>query len=102
MRIAASLLLALPALVARPLAEMKRPLVREGDQYPLGALLAEGRRNALRADLGLSRSESIRAALPAGPVTFVRLSAEEPARSAMSCNEHWLTTAFDRMRYCRP
>ena len=69
------------SLVARPLAEMKRPLVREGDQYPLGALLAEGRRNALRADLGLIRGESIRADLPAGPVTFERLSAVEPARS---------------------
>ena len=69
------------SLVARPLAEMKRPLVREGEQYPLGALLAEGRRNALRADLGLIRGESIRADLPAGPVTFERLSAVEPARS---------------------
>lgn len=68
-------------LMVRPLAEMKRPLVRAGDQYPLGALLAEARRNALRTDLGLIRSESIRADLAAGPVTYARLAAVEPARS---------------------
>ena len=39
--------------MTRPLAEMKRPLVRAGAQYPLGALLAEARRNVLRTDLGL-------------------------------------------------
>jgi 2',3'-cyclic-nucleotide 2'-phosphodiesterase (5'-nucleotidase family) len=60
---------------------MKRPLARAGDQSPLGALLAEARRNALHADLGLIRVESIRADLPAGPVTYERLSAVEPARA---------------------
>ncbi len=68
-------------LMTRPLAEMKRPLVRAGGQYPLGALLAEARRNALRTDLGLIRTESIRADLPAGPVTYARLTEVEPARS---------------------
>jgi 2',3'-cyclic-nucleotide 2'-phosphodiesterase/3'-nucleotidase len=63
------------SLVTRPLAEMKRPLVRAGAQYPLGALLAEARRNALRTDLGLIRNEAIRADLPAGAVTYQRLSA---------------------------
>ena len=69
------------SLVARPLAEMKRPLTRDGDQSPLGALLAEARRNALRTDLGLIRGESIRADLPAGPVSYAGLSAVEPARA---------------------
>ena len=68
-------------MLTRPLAELKRPLVREGAQFPLGALIADARRNALRADLGLVRTESIRADLPAGPVTYARLSAVEPARS---------------------
>ena len=53
--------------LTRPLAEIKRPLVRAGAQYPLGALIAEARRNVLRTDLGLVRTESIRADLPAGP-----------------------------------
>jgi len=69
------------SLVTRSLAELKRPLVRAGAQYPLGALLAEARRNALRTELGLIRNESIRADLPAGAVTYQRLSAVEPARS---------------------
>jgi 2',3'-cyclic-nucleotide 2'-phosphodiesterase/3'-nucleotidase len=69
------------SLMTRTLAEMKRPLVRAGVQYPLGALVAEARRNMLRTDLGLVRTESIRADLPAGPVTYIRLSAVEPSRS---------------------
>ncbi len=69
------------SVLTRPLAELKRPLVRAGGQFPLGALLAAARRNALRADLGLVRTESIRADLAAGPVTYARLSAVEPARS---------------------
>lgn len=69
------------SVVSRPIADLKRPLAREGSQYSLGALIAEARRNALRADLGLVRSEAIRADLPAGPTTFARLSAVEPARS---------------------
>jgi 2',3'-cyclic-nucleotide 2'-phosphodiesterase/3'-nucleotidase len=68
------------SVTTRALAEMKRPLMREGDESPLGALLAEARRNALRTDLGLIRGEAIRADLPAGPVTYERLSAVEPAR----------------------
>lgn len=69
------------SVLTRPLAELKRPLVRDGVQFPLGALIADARRNALRTDLGLVRTESIRADLAAGPVTYARLSAVEPARS---------------------
>ncbi|MBA3496581.1 MAG: 5'-nucleotidase C-terminal domain-containing protein [Gemmatimonadales bacterium] len=71
------------SLMARPLADMKRPLVRAGAQHPLGGLVAEARRNALRTDLGLVRTETIRADLPAGPVTYARLVAVEPARSEL-------------------
>jgi 2',3'-cyclic-nucleotide 2'-phosphodiesterase (5'-nucleotidase family) len=67
--------------MAHPLAELKQPLPRGGSQAALGALVAEARRNALRADVGLVREESIRADLPAGPVTYQRLSAVEPSRS---------------------
>jgi len=67
--------------LTRPIATLKRPLVREGTQYPLGGLIAEARRNVLRADLGLVRTESIHADLPAGAATFERLSAVEPDRS---------------------
>jgi 2',3'-cyclic-nucleotide 2'-phosphodiesterase/3'-nucleotidase/5'-nucleotidase len=67
--------------LTRPLATLKRPLVREGAQFPLGALIAEARRNVLRADLGLVRTGSIHADLPAGSATYERLSAVEPDRS---------------------
>jgi 2',3'-cyclic-nucleotide 2'-phosphodiesterase (5'-nucleotidase family) len=69
------------SVLTRPLAELKRPLVRAGAQFPLGALIADARRNALRTDLGLVRTESIRADLPSGPVTYARLSAVEPSAS---------------------
>jgi 2',3'-cyclic-nucleotide 2'-phosphodiesterase (5'-nucleotidase family) len=42
-------------------------------------VIAEARRNLARADLGLVRDASIRADLPAGPVTLARLRAVEPA-----------------------
>ena len=66
---------------ARPIAQLKRPLPREGAQYPLGGLLAEARRNAVRADVGLVRNETMMADLPAGAVSYARLSAVEPARA---------------------
>ena len=66
---------------ARPIAQLKRPLTREGAQYALGGLIAEARRNALRADVGLVRTATIMADLPAGSVNYARLSAVEPARA---------------------
>jgi 5'-nucleotidase len=62
-------------------AQLKGPLTREGSQYALGSLVAEARRNLARADLGLVRDASLRADLPAGPVTPARLRAVEPAGS---------------------
>ena len=49
--------------MARPIAELKRPLVRGGTESPLGGLVAEARRNALRADVGLVRTEMLKADL---------------------------------------
>ena len=64
----------------RTLAQMKRPLLRAGVQFPLGGLLAEARRNVFRADVGLIPTNAIRADLPAGPVTYAKLSKVEPWR----------------------
>jgi 2',3'-cyclic-nucleotide 2'-phosphodiesterase (5'-nucleotidase family) len=69
------------SIARRPQAQLKRPLVREGSQYALGGMLAEARRNLARADFGLVRNGSIRADLPAGPVTLARLRDVEPAGS---------------------
>jgi 2',3'-cyclic-nucleotide 2'-phosphodiesterase (5'-nucleotidase family) len=64
----------------RALAQLKRPLLRKGVQFPLGGLLAEARRNAFRADVGLVPTSAIRSDLPAGPVTYTKLSQVEPFR----------------------
>ncbi len=69
------------SLARRPVAQLKGPLTREGSQHALGSLVAEARRNLARADLGLVRDASLRADLPAGPVTPARLRAVEPAGS---------------------
>ncbi len=69
------------SLDARPIAQLKRPLARERDQFALGGFIAEARRNAVHADVGLVRNESIAADLPAGSVTYGRLTAVEPERS---------------------
>ncbi len=63
---------------ARPIAQLKRPLPREGNQFALGGLVAEARRNAVRADVGFVRNETMAADLPAGAVTYARLTAVEP------------------------
>ena len=63
----------------RAVAQVKRPLSREGRQHALGALIAEARRNVVRADVGLVRNQTIRADLPAGPATYARLAGVEPA-----------------------
>ncbi|MEO7985680.1 MAG: 5'-nucleotidase C-terminal domain-containing protein [Gemmatimonadales bacterium] len=68
---------------ARPIAQLKRPLPREGLQFALGGMLAEARRNVLRADVGLVRNESIASDLPSGAVTYATLTAVEPGRQDM-------------------
>jgi 2',3'-cyclic-nucleotide 2'-phosphodiesterase (5'-nucleotidase family) len=67
------------SLARRPQAQLKQPLARVGAQHVLGDVLAEARRNLARADLGLVRNASIRADLPAGPVTMAKLREVEPA-----------------------
>jgi 2',3'-cyclic-nucleotide 2'-phosphodiesterase (5'-nucleotidase family) len=69
------------SLTRRPLAQLKRPLTRDRARHTLGGVIAEARRNLARADLGLVRDASLRADLPAGPVTLARLRAVEPAGS---------------------
>jgi 2',3'-cyclic-nucleotide 2'-phosphodiesterase/3'-nucleotidase/5'-nucleotidase len=61
------------SLAGRVVTTVKFPLYRGDDEYRLASLIAEGRRNVLRADLGLVRSADIRADLPGGPVTYGQL-----------------------------
>jgi 5'-nucleotidase len=61
------------SLAGRVVATIKFPLYRADQEYRLASLIAEARRNVLRADLGLVRSDDIRADLPGGPVSYGQL-----------------------------
>ena len=71
------------AITSRVVANVKFPLMREGDQHRLGALIAEARRNVLRADVGLVGNAEIGADLPAGPVTYGQLYRVQPSESGL-------------------
>jgi 2',3'-cyclic-nucleotide 2'-phosphodiesterase (5'-nucleotidase family) len=62
----------------RVIAQLKFPLARKGPQYPLGNLIADAERNALRVDLALVSNAAIRTDLPPGPVTYGQLYALAP------------------------
>jgi 2',3'-cyclic-nucleotide 2'-phosphodiesterase (5'-nucleotidase family) len=64
-------------------ARLKQPLERGGRQDAVGGMVADARRNAAHADLGLVQDASIRGGLPAGPVTLARLRDVEPAGQAL-------------------
>jgi 2',3'-cyclic-nucleotide 2'-phosphodiesterase (5'-nucleotidase family) len=63
----------------RVVARLKQPLERGGRQDAVGGMVADARRNAAHADLGLVQDASIRGGLAAGPVTLARLRDVEPA-----------------------
>ncbi len=71
------------SITSRVVATMKFPLVRDGDQHRLGGMIAEARRNVLRADIGLVNNLGIRADLPAGPVAYGQLFEVQPAQHSL-------------------
>lgn len=68
------------SLASRVVATVKLPLDRLADQNRLGSMIAEARRNVLRADIGLVSSSEIRADLPAGPATYGQLFRVQPSQ----------------------
>jgi 2',3'-cyclic-nucleotide 2'-phosphodiesterase (5'-nucleotidase family) len=71
------------SLINRPVATCKFPLVRDGDDSRLGLLIAEARRNVLRADVGLVRHDDIRADLAPGPVSYGQLFEIQSAQNGL-------------------
>ena len=71
------------AITGRVVANIKFPLPREGDQHRLGGMIAEARRNVLRADVGLVGNAGIGADLPAGPATYGQLYRVQPSESGL-------------------
>ena len=70
------------SLARRVVARMKLPLGRSSEgESPLGDLIADAQRNALRSDASLVRTAGIAGDLPAGPVTWLQLLAlHDPPR----------------------
>jgi 2',3'-cyclic-nucleotide 2'-phosphodiesterase (5'-nucleotidase family) len=71
------------SITSRVVATVKFPLTREGNQYPLGSMIAEARRNVLRTDVGLVGNAGIRADLPAGPITYGRMFEVQPSQNSL-------------------
>ncbi len=71
------------SITSRVVATIKAPLSRADDQQRLGGLIAEARRNVLRADVGLVGDAAVRADLPAGPVTYGQLFEIQPSQSSL-------------------
>ncbi len=65
-------------LTSRVIATLAEPFEIQGDQYPLGNLIADADRAAAHADVALVNNGGIRASLPAGPVTWGQLFEVEP------------------------
>ena len=61
---------AVDSITSRVVATLRFTLRRDGDEYPLGRLIADAYRNMGRADVGLINNGGIRTDLPAGPVTY--------------------------------
>jgi 5'-nucleotidase len=71
------------AIANRVVARAKYPLPRDGGEYALGNLIADARRNVLRADFGLVNNGGIRTALPAGELTYGQLFALQPFQNEL-------------------
>lgn len=69
---------AVAARVSARIADIPAHLQRSGEQYPLGALIADAQRWAGRADVAVTNNGGIRADLPAGTATYGRLFEVQP------------------------
>lgn len=69
---------AVAAIANQQVATLASALPREGDQYPLGNLVADALRAGAAADFGFINTTGIRAPLPAGVVTYEQLFLVHP------------------------
>lgn len=65
-------------LVNRPIATIAAPLQRDGNQYPLGNLIADAMRAGGQGDVAVMNNGGIRASLRAGPATYGSLFEIQP------------------------
>lgn len=67
----------------RPVARVKFPLKREGDEYGLGRLIADAQRSAGRADVAIMNNGGIRSDLREGVVTWGNLYQVQPFQNRL-------------------
>jgi 5'-nucleotidase len=65
-------------------ATIKLPLRRGGNDHLLGRMIAEARRNLLRADVGLVGNGGIRGDLQGGPVTYGQMYEVQPFQNTLA------------------
>ncbi|MBM4193374.1 MAG: hypothetical protein FJ202_03205 [Gemmatimonadetes bacterium] len=65
-------------LVQQPIVNVAERLARDGEQYPLGNLIADAQRVAARADIAVMNNGGIRAALNAGQANYGALFEIQP------------------------
>jgi 5'-nucleotidase len=61
---------AVDSLAKRRIATLALPMNRSGNEFPLGRLIADANRNALRTDIAIVNNGGIRRDLPSGPLEF--------------------------------
>jgi 5'-nucleotidase len=74
---------AVRAATERPVARVKFPLKREGDEYGLGRLIAEAQRSAGRGDVAIMNNGGIRSDLRDGVVTWGNLYQVQPFQNRL-------------------
>ncbi len=77
-RIAASAVSAVAAIIAQPVGRILADMKRDGQQYALGNLVADAMREAGRSDIAVMNNGGIRANLLAGDVNYGRLYEVQP------------------------
>ncbi len=74
---------AVRAITERPVARLKFPLKREGDEYGLGRLIADAQRSAGRADVAIMNNGGIRSDLREGMVTWGNVYQVQPFQNRL-------------------
>jgi 2',3'-cyclic-nucleotide 2'-phosphodiesterase / 3'-nucleotidase / 5'-nucleotidase len=74
---------AVDSVTARNVAALQTALIRVGDEYALGRLLADAYRNIGKADVAIMNNGGIRADLPAGPVSYGALFEVQPFQNRL-------------------
>lgn len=71
------------SLANRVIATLKSPMEKRSGHYPLGNLIADAQRNALRTDFAIMNNGGIRTGLPAGPVNYSQVYEVAPLQNQL-------------------